>query len=167
MTTVWGCAVAHMIRKGCNCVVSGREVWTGVQMCNSQNKGLCYKSNSILQSMLGSIACSHVIQTLDTAMLCPLLGGHIGITANVTQHLHSQPQQLLFTGWLLSPALHYNSHSPRLLMVLLSHPSWRTALSCLGLDQIYGISQIATPIPCRVTRPSPCPATRPSQGARD
>ena len=30
-----------MIRKGCDCVASWREVWTKVQMCNSHNKGLC------------------------------------------------------------------------------------------------------------------------------
>ena len=33
------CAVGHMIRQCCNCAVYGREVWTGVQMCNSLSKG--------------------------------------------------------------------------------------------------------------------------------
>ena len=36
-----GQCCGHMIRKGCDCVVHGREVWTGVQICNSHNKGLC------------------------------------------------------------------------------------------------------------------------------
>ena len=38
---VLGYAVGYMIRQCCDCVVHGREVWTGVQMCNSHNKGLC------------------------------------------------------------------------------------------------------------------------------
>ena len=34
--------MGHMIRRGYDCVVLGREVWTEVQMCNSHNKVVSY-----------------------------------------------------------------------------------------------------------------------------
>ena len=42
-TAVLGCAVGYVARKCCDCVVHGKEVWTGVQMCKSHSKGLTLK----------------------------------------------------------------------------------------------------------------------------
>jgi len=40
-----------MIRKGCDCVVSEREVWRGIQMCNTLTKVFVRTTMLFLQCM--------------------------------------------------------------------------------------------------------------------
>ena len=44
---LFDCAVGHLKKKCCDCVVGGSEVWTWFHQWDSHNKGLLLKNNSI------------------------------------------------------------------------------------------------------------------------